>query len=135
MNNVHIKRIKKHSTKGTVGILFINSKEICYTLELPDKNNKINVSCIPGNLSYDCSIVDSPTFGNVYEVCNVPDRTHILFHIANFLDDIKGCIALGDRYDEYEGKYVVWDSKVAFNRFMKYLNNKPFKLTITENLI
>ena len=39
---------------------------------------------------------NSPKFGpNTWEVCDVPDRTHILFHAGNRASDVQGCIAPG----------------------------------------
>ena len=40
--------------------------------------------------------VDSPRFGpNMWEIASVPDRSHILLHIANTASDILGCVGLG----------------------------------------
>lgn len=138
MEHVRINRFYKHSTKGTLGEVYINKKFFCYSLELPDRNNAVNISCIPGNISYDCDLVNSPKFGEVYEVKNVYNRTNILIHVANFLSDIKGCIALGLDYGDFKGKRnttkAVWDSSKAFDSFMEKLKKQPFQLTITEKI-
>ena len=40
--------------------------------------------------------VDSPKFGpNQWEIAAVPDRSHILIHVANTASDILGCVGLG----------------------------------------
>ena len=40
--------------------------------------------------------VNSPRFGpDTWEVADVPGRTHILIHTANYSHDVEGCIGLG----------------------------------------
>jgi len=67
-----------------------------WSVERPWKDNKPNVSCIPEG-RYDLVRVDSPKFGkNMWEVANVPNRTHILCpHIANTSSDLLGCVGIG----------------------------------------
>ena len=65
-----------------------------WTIERPWLNNERNVSCIPKG-HYQMVRVDSPKFGpDMWEII-VPDRSHILFHIANTASDILGCVGLG----------------------------------------
>ena len=79
---------------GTFGVLKLDGKVFCVTLELPDKDNAPNVSCIPEGL-YTCKKVNSPHFGQTYEISNVPGRSHILFHPGNTKTDTHGCVLLG----------------------------------------
>jgi len=66
-----------------------------YTVERPWLGNKQNISCIPDG-NYTVKRVDSPQFGpNMWEITNVPNRFHILLHIANYPWDVEGCIGLG----------------------------------------
>ena len=51
----------------------------------------------------------------------VPGHTRVLFHIGNVEEDSSACILTGERFDGP----VVRDSRVAFGRFMKYLENVP----------
>ena len=78
---------------GTNGILQCNELIICYTIELPWKDNRKGKSCIPAG-RYRLQDRYTPLRGNHIEVLNVPDRSSILFHPANdALKELKGCIA------------------------------------------
>lgn len=87
---------------GTYGILTSPSGFQCYTLELPWKDNKQDVSCIPPGV-YVCSWKDSPKNGKCYHVLDVPGRMDVQIHAANWAGDTEkghhsellGCIAPG----------------------------------------
>ena len=104
--------------------------ELFYTLELPWKDNKKNVSCIPEG-DYPCVFrVRTPTHENVYEVCDVPDRSGVLIHVGNYPHDVKGCIALGlGRVFEGEG-HMLRGSQKAVERLADYMGRKEFVLSI-----
>lgn len=98
------------------------------TLELPDRSNKPCVSCIPAG-AYICKRFQSSKFGNTFEICNVPDRQGILFHVGNTWKSTKGCIILG-KYVNLNQEYLC-ESKEAFNEFMQALKDvKEFNLEI-----
>tara|TARA_R110000782_G_C14778715_1_gene409762 strand:+ start:207 stop:551 length:345 start_codon:yes stop_codon:yes gene_type:complete len=86
-----------------------------YTVERPWLDNKAFVSCIPDG-NYRIKRVDSPRFGkNMWEVAEVPNRTHILLHAANYPHNVKGCIGLGKGvYTDMSG---VTSSKKAITDF------------------
>ena len=66
---------------------------ICNTIELPWKNNKKRVSCIPEG-KYLLRKRYAPKFRWHLEVVGVRNRTFILFHPANnALRELNGCIA------------------------------------------
>lgn len=119
---------------GTFGVLISGSIPLCVTLEPPWYNNTKNISCIPAG-SYVCKKVQSPRFGETYEVTDVKGRSHILFHAGNFLNDTQGCILLGDSYKSF-GRNVhgIANSKIAFLRFMAVLHGRTeFNLIIKES--
>lgn len=91
----------KQSSEQTLGYLsvFEGEKKVfeCRTLELPHRNNERNISSIPEG-EYLAKKVNSPTYGNVFEVLNVPNRSHILIHAGNFYTDTKGCIIVGNAF-------------------------------------
>jgi hypothetical protein len=90
--NLTIKRYQR-TDRGTTGLLYINRKFICYTIELPWRENQRMISCIPEGI-YDLRMHRSPTFGDVIHITNVPGRSWIYFHAANnALTELKGCIA------------------------------------------
>jgi len=103
---------------GTFGVLISDGLPFCLTLERPWLDNIKNTSCIPPG-RYVCKRVMSPKFGETFEVCDVPGRSHILFHKGNLMDDSHGCIILGERFDPLDGKPAVLSSGDAFKEFMQ----------------
>ena len=78
---------------GTNGTLAIEGQFICNTIELPWKENKKRVSCIPEG-KYLLRKRYARKFGWHLEVVGVKNRTFILFHPANnALLELNGCIA------------------------------------------
>ena len=79
--------------EGTNGKLECEGKFICYTIELPWKNNETRVSCIPEG-KYFIRKRYSNKFKWHLEIENVDHRNLILFHPANnVLRELQGCIA------------------------------------------
>ena len=113
------------TSESTGGIVFGPSGMQLYSLELPWKNNSRRISCIPEG-KYECVWHNSPKFGWVYLVKDVPDRTHILFHPGNHPANTWGCILLG----KTRGVNRVWNSRQAIQEFTRILGRKPFKLEI-----
>lgn len=137
MNKLILKRTAS-TDEGTFGFLELPSGKMLHTLELPDYNNKPRVSCIPTGV-YQCKIVNSPKFGAVYGVQDVPNRSAILIHAGNYGGDvskgfktnIQGCILLGKQRGNLGGQQAVLNSKVALAEFMREMDGKPFELEIT----
>ena len=128
MKKLILQRISYFSVgphRGTSGVLVDSTGLVpfCVTLELPWRSNKPNVSCIPAQ-EYLCKKTDSPRFGETYEVTDVFQRTHILFHKGNLDDHTKGCILLGESYGLLIGEPAVLHSGNAFTEFKNdVLNN------------
>jgi hypothetical protein len=81
----------------TTGTLSINGVQECHTLELPWRNNRRGVSCIPAGV-YLLSWTESPTFKrHTLRLEDVTDRDGILIHPANEVKELRGCIACGIR--------------------------------------
>lgn len=87
--------------EGTNGALFCSvetlgqtqPKFLCYTLELPWRNNQRNISCIPEGV-YEIIPRFSKKFKHHLLVKDVENRSYILFHPANdALKELRGCIA------------------------------------------
>ena len=78
---------------GTNGKLEFEGQFICYTIELPWKNNETKVSCIPEG-KYFIRRRYSQHFKWHLEVVEVANRSLILFHSANNAQkELSGCIA------------------------------------------
>ena len=101
---------------GTFGVLFDEDIPFCLTLEREWNDNKRGESCIPTGL-YVCRRVQSPKFGDTFEVCDVPGRSYILFHIGNIEDDSHGCILVGEMYEKLKGKIAVLASGKGYKEF------------------
>ena len=85
-----------HSTPlETLGVLKLSNHILAYTLELPWKQNKRNISCIPFG-TYEIIRHSSPRHGFSFWLQNVPKRSEILIHAGNFTKDIRGCILVGE---------------------------------------
>lgn len=90
---MEFKLIRKYLPKGTNGELLLNGGRLCYTIELPWRNNERQVSCIPEG-KYELKKRYTPRFGKHLILLAVPNRSFILLHAANdALKEIKGCIA------------------------------------------
>lgn len=122
----------EESDQGTFGVLKIDKEMFCLTLEQDDEENMVNESSIPAQ-QYICSRVDSPKYGDTFEVTNVPGRSHVLFHSGNFIEHTKGCILLGSGVSSINGKRAVTESGKAFYKFMEEMKGEEsFHLTIKE---
>ena len=134
MKNLFL-RIIATSGKGTFGVLVDKEVPICVILELPDINNKQDISCIPEG-SYVCRRVDSPKYGDTFEITDVEGRSHILFHWGNWLHNTKGCQLTGEGFRKMSGKPAVTYSRRAFKTFMDYLKGEDeFALTIQNTYL
>lgn len=124
---------REYHEKGTHGKVIFPSGEMFDTLELPWRDNQRKVSCIPeGTYSVDLrdsKVVQRTTgrkFMKGYEVQDVPDRTFIMFHPANYIKDLEGCIAPGVK--GFQGdEPVVWSSREAFTKFMKLMKDEKIE--------
>jgi len=132
MKIVEILRREENFQYGTFGILSINKEVFCVTLERPDILNKPFESSIPAQ-QYICKRIVSPKFGETFQIMNVPGRDHVLFHPANLMTELEGCIALAQYFGKLKGDRAVLNSGNTFKEFMKIMENEDkFHLTIVE---
>jgi len=104
--------------KATFGVLLDEGVPFCVTLERPWLENKRNVSCIPEGY-YLGRRIQSPRFGDTFEIVEVPNRSHILFHKGNLADDTHGCVLVGEQYEPLGGENAVLASGKAFAEFKR----------------
>jgi len=124
--------------QGTFGAIVFENIPFALTLErewldnLPSVGNTPG-SCIPAG-EYICKRVNSPRFGNTFEVTNVENRTHILFHKGNLDDDSRGCILIGEEFGQLGSSSGIKSSKAGYNEFMAILSNDDeFRLIIVDD--
>ena len=112
--------LQRHAqlTDGVMGRLLFGGDEV-YTVERPWRCNKPFESCIPDG-EYALRPYSSPKYPHVWEVCDVPGRTHILIHVANKPEELAGCIAPGMR-SRLPGSVGVDSSRVACSKVFEFL--------------
>ena len=114
---------------GTFGRMLID-RQFLYTVERPWRGNEVRISCIPEG-EYRCG-PRRYNRGNydAVEVRNVPERTYILFHKANTMNDVEGCIAVVSRLGVLNRQWAGLDSRSAFAFFMDSFGDREFTLLI-----
>jgi hypothetical protein len=75
----------------TFGLFMVNDYHLT-SLELPWRQNKRDISCIPHGI-YLCKRHESKD--NAFRVLDVPGRSGILIEIGNHYHESKGCIFIG----------------------------------------
>ncbi len=127
---------------GTFGFLEIDGQRWA-TGELPDRGNAEGISSIPAG-TYLCQWAWSPKFKrNVYHVQDVPGRTAIEIHPANWMGDaskglkceLNGCIALGKTRAVISGQLGVASSVTAVGEFESFLGGEDFELTVVDEYL
>ena len=114
---IHLTRT--YFPKGTNAKLECKGKFICYTIELPWRNNEKGVSCIPEG-KYFIKKRYSSKFKWHLEVIDVENRNLILIHPANnALQELNGCIA---PVTKLSGPGLGLMSRRAFTKFKNLVN-------------
>lgn len=105
------------SESGTFGVLVHDYIPFAVTLELPWRANGEGDSCIPSG-DYTCRRIRSPKFGETFEVCDVPNRSHILLHRGNAIPDTQGCILVAEEFTVLDGNPAIGRSKQGFDELL-----------------
>lgn len=108
-----------------------------FVTELPWKNNQSQMSCIPVG-EYMVKRYQSPKFGNVFMVADVPDRKYILFHSGNYAGDTSkgwrthshGCILPAMKLGVMNGQFAGLASLIARQFLFNILSDNDCKLII-----
>lgn len=133
METVKLIRNEKqaHPKVQTLGSLWYNGKQLCVTLELPWKENKRRISCVPVG-TYKVVRRWSKKYGDHFHLTNVPNRNLILIHAANYVSDLLGCIGVGSEY-AFINKDAILDISNSKKTLAKLLKELPleFDLLIT----
>lgn len=109
----------------TFGVLFVDGYYQCFTLE---NTHKI----IPAGI-YPTAFYNSPKNKRVVPLLlNVPGRSEIEIHIANYFTELEGCIAVGLSFDSKS----LYQSTNAFVALMnKIQSSKDLSIEIIGSLI
>ena len=115
---------------GTFGNILVDDVLVCHSVELPWRNNKSNISCIPVGV-YELDAYSSPKHGNVFIVSGGTvdkfargpgARWGILFHVANFTSQLEGCIAPVSRIGVLNGEVAGLSSEDATRKLFALLD-------------
>jgi hypothetical protein len=131
MQTIILVRDEESKEHGTFGKLFINGREFCHTIEPADMDNKENISSIPCGV-YRCTPYSSAKYSNVYQILKVPDRTLILIHWGNTIDDTEGCPVVGSHRGMLGEKKAVLNSRKTFVRFRETMGKEDFYIIVCE---
>jgi hypothetical protein len=138
MNQIKLLISREYGEKETLGygVVFDGSTKVFefVTIELPNKGNQNNISCIPEG-EYNVHKIISPSKGKCFQVMDVPERIAILIHIGNYATgkkvDTQGCILPGNEFIDIndDGNIDVAGSTDTLKKLLQILPDN-FKLTI-----
>jgi hypothetical protein len=84
---------------GTQGSLTVDGHHVAFTLERPAPQFQNEYHCIPAG-TYKISIYDSPRFGRLMPLLDVPGHSGIEIHWGSFVTNSHGCILVGKERGE-----------------------------------
>lgn len=119
---ITIKRVS-YLPEGSFGVIMQDNIPFGVIGELPWLNNLPKKSCIPTG-KYICKRVQSPKFGNTFEITGALNRSNILFHKGNVpKKDSKGCIIVAEEFGMIGLKVAVLSSGKGYSEFMERLKD------------
>lgn len=121
----------KDRTLGELSIL--GREERFVTLELPNRANKRNISCIKAGI-YPFEHRTSLKYGLHLILKGVAGRSYILVHNGCFPKHTRGCILIGTEFKDLDGDKVmdVANSRDAMKELMRLLNGENGVLVIID---
>lgn len=128
MKGFELIRITKDLTKPQRGVITYEGEPLCLSLELPWKDNKPNISCIPekeyvGRKTYNRMSNGGARFPTCIELLDVPDRAGILIHPGNTELNTQGCILPGLTFGTIYNLPAVLQSRKALERWLGLLKD------------
>jgi len=140
MNALKVLTIKRIALNpdSVLGVILDETTPFALTLERPWLDNRPSISCIPKG-EYTIKRVVKLKHGECFQVMDVPNRTDILIHKGNFVEDSEGCILIGEQFEDIlstkADKVVtsIQRSGVAYSELMVRLHRQDeAKLVILE---
>lgn len=115
----------------------------CYSLELPDRRNRSNLSRIPAGEYFMDWIKPARAFSGfteLYWIHDVKDRFGILCHPGTWAGDTTkgmrsdswGCVLLGLNHGHCLGQRAIFNSRTAVRQFHEVMQRRRARLIITE---
>ena len=132
---------------GTTGMLYIDDKPFCFTVEKPWLDNQKSISCIPTG-KYTVRFREDPTpltmsyrkkydfFSFHLEIVNVKNRSGIYIHVANTPKDVLGCVGVAETAGKI-GSNFIGSSRKCFKKLYSKLKAElqkdlPLSITISK---
>ena len=136
-----LKLVRFIDTKeGTLGALMSKGVKICLIAELPWRENRSNISCIPpGTYRVDyLPRSGSGRYKDVYHVQNVPNRFGILIHCGNLTGDVHqglkthshGCQLPALKVGRIKGQRAGFASRQALRKIHAVVKRQSFLLEV-----
>lgn len=111
------------NSSHVLGVLSLADRPICFSLELPWLDNLKRRSCVPSG-DYTANVEHHKLLGQVARLSDVPERSGILIHSANFARELEGCIAPAMRFDKEAGVMAGLDSKKALQKIFNLISQR-----------
>ncbi|WP_320169734.1 DUF5675 family protein [Maridesulfovibrio sp.] len=132
MKIVELKRVES-SDEATLGVLLVDGRAVCWTLEEPWRDNLPDISCIPAG-NYPLMLEFSPSRKRrLWTVKDVPGRSYVRIHTGNTVLDTEGCLLTGTRPGRLNGARAVLGSHDAFGAFVEAMGGGDrAAITVTD---
>lgn len=103
----------------------------CKTLELPWKDNKKGISCIPDG-RYTVKKRTSTKYGKHLWISDVPNRDMILIHTGNYNSQTHGCVLVGKELKDInkDGQLDVTESVKTMGKLMSFVTDEDIPLLV-----
>lgn len=103
MKHVVVLRTQKNDV-AVYGILFVvQDSRILFQAKTIENRAKLCASGV-----YDLKLEHSPRFKtNLWELYGVPKRSEIKIHVANYWNQLDGCIGVGQRYSDINDDGII----------------------------
>lgn len=131
MDDLELTLTRSHTGPGGTFGRLTGAGLSLHTLELPWRDNRTGVSCIPTGV-YRGAHHSSAAYPDHYRLLNVQGREGILIHAGNTVKDTQGCILVGLRAGRLDGQPAVLRSKEAMKLLRAKLGRRAFTLGVID---
>jgi len=100
----------KHKTLSMCNVELDNGRILMDNfcgIELPWKNNKRNISCIPAGEYKAIAVKRYSNRKYALWIQDVPNRSQVMVHTANFVKDLRGCKAPGREFKDIDNDGII----------------------------
>lgn len=137
MRHLELVRLNDDGYQTTGELYVVEDNKIlftCSTLELPYKDNKNQISCIPEG---EYKVTKRKTKYSKYRyehlhILDVPNRDYILIHGGNYHHQLLGCVAVGNQFKDINGDGLddVLNSLNTLKELLTYIPENEILLQI-----